>query len=105
MTRKLGIEYLGAGKHGGPSIPDFPRDDSRPSPIGQAPYSVPRRYDLATLFAVSLAYALLFGLMRVADIPPQQMDEVPGGNHNGYLWRSIPNRPSNPMPEALYRSR
>ena len=28
-------------------------------------YSVPRRYDLATLFAVSLAYSLAFGAMRL----------------------------------------
>jgi len=30
-------------------------------------YSVPRRYDLATLFAVSLAYSLAFGAMRLCD--------------------------------------
>lgn len=30
-------------------------------------YSVPRRYDLATLFAVSLAYSLAFAVMRSCD--------------------------------------
>ncbi len=33
-------------------------------------YSVPRRYDLATLFTVSLAYAMFFGLMRLTTAPP-----------------------------------
>ncbi len=33
-------------------------------------YSVPRRYDLATLFAVSVAYAFLFGGMRFFAWPP-----------------------------------
>lgn len=32
-------------------------------------YSVPRRYDLATLLAVSLAYSLAFGAMRVCHFP------------------------------------
>ncbi len=31
-------------------------------------YSVPRRYDLATLFAVSLAYSLAFGVMRMCNL-------------------------------------
>ena len=30
-------------------------------------YSVPRRYDLATLFAVSIAYSLGFGVLRLCD--------------------------------------
>ena len=34
-------------------------------------YSVPRRYDLATLFVMSLAFALLFGGMRLLNWPPQ----------------------------------
>jgi hypothetical protein len=33
-------------------------------------YSVPRRYDLATLMAVTFAYALLFGGMRFWEFPP-----------------------------------
>ncbi|MBC8871637.1 MAG: hypothetical protein H8E44_19600 [Planctomycetes bacterium] len=33
-------------------------------------YSVPRRYDLATLFAVSIAYSLAFGVMRLCNCPP-----------------------------------
>jgi hypothetical protein len=33
-------------------------------------YSVPRRYDLATLFTVSLAFAMLFGLMRALGSHP-----------------------------------
>lgn len=39
-------------------------------PVGPKTYSVPRRYDLATLFTVSLAYALLFGAMRLMSAPP-----------------------------------
>lgn len=38
-------------------------------PVGDRLYSVPRRFDLATLFVVSLAYALLFGLMRALHFP------------------------------------
>ena len=33
-------------------------------------YSVPRRYDLATLFTISLAFALLFGLLRALGATP-----------------------------------
>ena len=36
-------------------------------------YSVPRRYDLATLFAVTLAYAILFALLRVFHATPGVM--------------------------------
>jgi hypothetical protein len=43
------------------------RDEASPA---KKIYSVPRRYDLATLFVVSLAYALLFGFMRAAGLPP-----------------------------------
>ena len=32
-------------------------------------YGVPRRYDLATLFAVSVAYAIMFGVMRALSFP------------------------------------
>lgn len=33
-------------------------------------YSVPRRYDLATLFTVTLAYGLLFEVMQLLRMPP-----------------------------------
>jgi len=33
-------------------------------------YSVPRRFDLATIFAVTLAYSLLFGAMKAISFPP-----------------------------------
>jgi hypothetical protein len=33
-------------------------------------YSVPRRFDLSTIFVVTLAYSLLFGLMSIATFPP-----------------------------------
>lgn len=33
-------------------------------------YSVPRRYDLASMFAISVAYALLFSIMRLLGCPP-----------------------------------
>jgi hypothetical protein len=39
----------------------------------QAPakiYSVPRRFDLATIFVVTLAYSLLFGAMKAISFPP-----------------------------------
>ena len=32
-------------------------------------YSFPRRYDLATLFVVSLAFSILFGLLRLLSAP------------------------------------
>jgi|GEM_PF-1479162 len=33
-------------------------------------YSVPRRYDLASMFAISVAYAFLFSFMRILGSPP-----------------------------------
>jgi hypothetical protein len=33
-------------------------------------YSVPRRFDLATIFVVTLAYSLLFGAMNAISFPP-----------------------------------
>jgi putative addiction module component (TIGR02574 family) len=33
-------------------------------------YSVPRRFDLATIFIVTLAYSLLFGTMKAISFPP-----------------------------------
>jgi hypothetical protein len=33
-------------------------------------YSVPRRFDLATIFVVTLAYSLLFGAMKALNFPP-----------------------------------
>jgi len=33
-------------------------------------YSVPRRYDLAAMFAISVAYALLFAMLIALDTPP-----------------------------------
>jgi len=41
-------------------------------------YSVPRRYDLATMFAVSVAYAFLFGSMRFFGWPPEVFAIVAG---------------------------
>ena len=41
-----------------------------PHRAGPRLYSVPRRYDLATLFTVTLAYSLLFGLMQRLGMPP-----------------------------------
>jgi hypothetical protein len=46
-----------------------------PSP---AVYSVPRRYDLATLFAVTLAYAVLFAVMRLLRASPAAMVIIGG---------------------------
>ena len=45
-------------------------DDSLPRPSPKRIYSVPRRYDLATLFVVTLAYALLFAVLRAFQAPP-----------------------------------
>jgi hypothetical protein len=39
---------------------------ARPTKI----YSVPRRFDLATIFVVTLAYSLLFGTMKAISFPP-----------------------------------
>jgi hypothetical protein len=36
-------------------------------------FGVPRRYDLATLMAVTLAYACLFGALRALSWPPKAM--------------------------------
>jgi len=35
--------------------------------------SVPRRYDLATMFAVTVAYSMLFGVMRLFELRQQAM--------------------------------
>ena len=53
---------------------------SRDAPPRAAPrlYSVPRRYDLATLFTVTLAYALLFGAMQRSGMPPNVAFDVAG---------------------------
>ena len=48
------------------------------SPPSRRIYSVPRRYDPATLFVVSLAYALLFGFMRSVGFPPIAFAVVAG---------------------------
>jgi hypothetical protein len=41
-------------------------------------FSAPRRYDLATLFVVTCAYALLFGIMRWASWGPTVFASVAG---------------------------
>jgi hypothetical protein len=41
-------------------------------------YSVPRRFDLATIFVVTLAYSLLFGLMSTLSFPPSASAMVAG---------------------------
>ena len=41
-------------------------------------YSVPRRYDLTTLFAVTLAYAVLFAALRLLSAPPAVMLSIGG---------------------------
>lgn len=41
-------------------------------------YSVPRRFDLATIFVVTLAYSLLFGAMSAVSFPPVASAMVAG---------------------------
>jgi hypothetical protein len=41
-------------------------------------YAVPRRYDLTTLFVMSLAYAILFGCIRAAGASPGVFAVVAG---------------------------
>jgi hypothetical protein len=41
-------------------------------------YSVPRRFDLATIFVVTLAYSLLFGAMSALSFPPTASAIVAG---------------------------
>ena len=41
-------------------------------------YSVPRRFDLATIFVVTLAYSLLFGMMKALSFPPMASAIVAG---------------------------
>lgn len=36
----------------------------------QEVYSVPRRYDLASMFSISVAFAVLFAIMKAMDAPP-----------------------------------
>ena len=45
---------------------------NEPSTAVQSPsvYSAPRRYDLATMFVVSVAYAVLFAVMRLLQAGP-----------------------------------
>jgi hypothetical protein len=56
-----------------PSCSD--RQTARPAP---REFSVPRRYDLATLMAVTLAYACLFGALRALHAPPAMVLWVAG---------------------------
>ena len=44
--------------------------DSLTSP-GDKVYSVPRRFDLATMFAVSFAFAVMFGVFRLMQMPAE----------------------------------
>ncbi len=44
----------------------------------KAIYSVPRRFDLSTIFVVTLAYSLLFGLMSMASFPPAASVSIGG---------------------------
>lgn len=53
----------------------LPKDPFAPRPPPRL-YSVPRRYDLATLMAVTLAYALLFAAMRLWDASPAAVGVV-----------------------------
>jgi putative addiction module component (TIGR02574 family) len=41
-------------------------------------YSVPRRFDLATIFVVTFAYSILFGLMKAISFPPTASAVVAG---------------------------
>jgi putative addiction module component (TIGR02574 family) len=57
-------------------IERFPWEVVRGLMAGDSPatpariYSVPRRFDLATIFVVTLAYSLLFGMMKAISFPP-----------------------------------
>ena len=52
--------------------------DSVNAPARGKVYAVPRRYDLSTLFAVSLAYSLLFGGIRAGGGSPETFAVVAG---------------------------
>ena len=41
---------------------------ANPTPLISRIYSAPRRFDLATMFVVSFAFALMFGVFRVAEM-------------------------------------
>lgn len=43
---------------------------NKASPPRDKIYSVPKRYDLASMFSISVAYAMLFALMRALGSPP-----------------------------------
>ncbi len=49
---------------------------NRPRLLSETPYSVPRRYDLATLFFVTTAYALLFAVLRLIRLPPEAVGTI-----------------------------
>ena len=53
-------------------------EDTPAHPSKVKVYSVPRRYDLATMFAVSVAYALLFATMRCSGSEPVSFAIVAG---------------------------
>lgn len=53
-------------------------DDGQPRQSRPTVYSVPRRYDLATLFIISLAYAILLGTMRLVGASPVTSGHVAG---------------------------
>ncbi|MFV1966058.1 MAG: hypothetical protein ACC628_11580 [Pirellulaceae bacterium] len=53
-------------------------NESKNAPVAEKVYAVPRRYDLTTLFVVSLAFAMLFGGIRAAGGPPEVFATVAG---------------------------
>ncbi len=58
--------------------PEPASEDGPASASRQKVYSVPRRYDLASLFVISGAYAILFGFLRLCYSPPVVFAVVAG---------------------------
>jgi ABC-type proline/glycine betaine transport system permease subunit len=54
-----------------PPYPELPRSPEAPELKAAKVYSVPRRYDLTTMFVVSTAFALLFAGMRILEWPKE----------------------------------
>lgn len=58
--------------------PEPTSEDDPASVSRKKVYSVPRRYDLASLFVISGAYAILFGFLRLFECPPALFAMIAG---------------------------
>ena len=69
-------------------------------------YSAPRRFDLATIFVVTIAYSLLFGAMKALSFPPAASALVAGfisliGAGQAFLFRGEQPRTASLVVDAI----